>query len=117
MDLTSVANDDLFRRRIDAVERALGREDPAFVKRFRRLQRSEMLHDLTVFALLAVGAVVMTVGLATTAVFATSFGVAAMLAGLLVDVRHRRVERRWPRRAGSGTKRERHETRSGRRIP
>jgi uncharacterized membrane protein HdeD (DUF308 family) len=79
---------------IDEVERVLGREGPAFVKRFRRLQRSETLHVLKGFALLTVGAVVMTVGLATTSVYATSFGVAAMLSGLLLDVGHRRAHRR-----------------------
>jgi hypothetical protein len=41
----------------------------------------------------------MTVGLATTSVFATSLGVAGMLAGCLVDVRHRQVRRRWSREA------------------
>jgi hypothetical protein len=96
-DWTSTANDDLLRRQIDDVELALRREDPAFVRRFRRLQHSETLRVVTIFVFIAVGAVLMTVGLATASVVATSLGVAAMLAGCLVEIRHRRALRRWSR--------------------
>jgi hypothetical protein len=96
-DQTSTANDDLLRQQIDDLERAFQREDPAFVRRFRRLQRCETLHVLTVSFFMSVGAVLMTVGLATASVVATSLGIAAMLAVCLVDVRHRRVLRRWSR--------------------
>lgn len=94
---TSAANDDLLRRQIDDVELAFRREDPAFVRRFRRLQRSETLRVLRVFSFIAVGAVLMTVGLATSSIVASSLGIAAMLTGCLVEIRHRRVFRRWLR--------------------
>ena len=96
-DRTSTANNDLLRRQIEDVELAFRREDPSFVRRFRRLQRSETLRVLTVFSFIAVGAVLMTVGLATSSVVATSLGIAAMLTGCLVEIRHRRVLRRWSR--------------------
>lgn len=84
-------NYDLLSRQIDEVELALRQEDPAFVRRFRRLQRRETVSVLTVFAFLASGAVLITVGLTMASVVTGSSGVIAMLAACLVEHLHQRA--------------------------
>lgn len=70
---------------IDEIERALRAGDPELDKRLRRLQRREAVHVVSVFALLAVGAVLLVVGLAILSPVAWCVGVAAYLAAFVVD--------------------------------
>jgi hypothetical protein len=86
----------MLRQQIDEIERALRREDPALLKRLRRLQRHDTMYALTVFAFLAGGAVLVTVGLATTTAAVFGIGVAAMLTAGVLDHRYRRALRRPP---------------------
>lgn len=63
----------------------------------RRLQRIDTASVLTVFALLATGSVLVTVGAATSTIAAGAAGVLAMAAACLIDRRHQRALRRPPR--------------------
>ena len=83
-------NDDNVTRAINEVERVLANDDPAFVQRVRHLQRSEDVNVLSVFVLLAAGAVLLTVGLATLSWHAFAAGLFALVASVLVDRRHKR---------------------------
>ena len=67
---STVEDADPFRRQIDQVEQALWREDPALMLHVRRLQRIDTATVLTVFALLAAGSVLVTVGAATSTIAA-----------------------------------------------
>ena len=86
-------NDDQVGRAIDEIERALVVEDPAFLHRFRNVQRSEAVNAVAVVVLLVVGAVLLTVGLATSAPIPGSLGVAALIGAVLVDDLHKRTRR------------------------
>jgi hypothetical protein len=81
----------LVRDAIDDVERGLDRDDPDFVHRMRRLRRAELTNTLAVFMLLAVGAVLLTVGLATLSWPAWVAGGLAFLASFAVDHLHHTV--------------------------
>lgn len=94
---SSVANDDPIRLQIDGVERALWREDPAFMLQVRRIRRVDTAHVLTVFVLLAAGSVLVTVGAAASTIVAGGVGLVAMAAACLLDRRRQRVLRRSPR--------------------
>jgi 1,4-dihydroxy-2-naphthoate octaprenyltransferase len=50
---------------IDECERGLDHDDTDFVRRMHRIRRAEMTREIAVFVLLAVGAVLLTVGFAT----------------------------------------------------
>jgi hypothetical protein len=93
----SASNDDPLRRQIYDVEQALWREDPAFMSQVRRLQRVDTAYVLTIYALLAAGSVLFTVGVATSTIVAGGVGVLAMAAACLIDRRHQRALRRSPR--------------------
>jgi hypothetical protein len=84
-------NDDQVNEALGEIERALLAEDPAFAARLRTRCRREAAHVVIVFALLAAGAVLLTVGFATTAVVPWSLGVGALLAAVLLDDHHRRA--------------------------
>lgn len=73
------------------IEQPLRSEDPAFVRRFHATQRAEMATAITVVVLLASGAVLLAVGLATLSWAAWFGGVGALLASVAVDERHKRV--------------------------
>jgi hypothetical protein len=92
----SATSDETLGQQIDEIERALRREDPALLKRVRRLQRRDTMSALTVFALLAGGAVLVTAGLATTTAAVLGIGVAAMLTAGVIDHCYRRALRRPP---------------------
>jgi Protein of unknown function (DUF3040) len=101
-------NDDQVSRRIEELERALAQDaiekvehdlacdDPAFTKRFRALHRAEIATVLTVFVLLAAGAVLLTVGFATRSWPTWIAGVLAFLASFAVDEHHKHALRRTP---------------------
>ena len=83
-------NDEQVNEALGEIERALFAEDPAFAQRVRVAARREAMHVVAVFALLAAGAVLLTVGFATTAVVPWSIGVAALIAAVYIDEhRHR----------------------------
>ena len=79
----------LVRDAIGEIADGLGREDPDFVRRVHRLERAEIMSALAVFLLLAVGAVLMTVGLATLSWPAWAAGGLAFVASFAVDHHHR----------------------------
>ena len=90
-------NDDPVTRAIDEIERALRRDDPAFLHRVQQLQRREMANVLTVLTLLASGAVLLTVGLATVSWPIWGAGLIALVASVLVDEHHKHSLDRLPR--------------------
>jgi hypothetical protein len=101
-------SDDQVSRTIDEIARALRSEDPALVSRFNASQRAEVATAITVVALLASGAVLLTLGLATLSWAAWFGGVGALLASVAVDERHKRVLRRSQgRRRGRPSRRRR----------
>jgi len=67
----------------------VGRE----IDEIRNVQRNEALHAVAVFALLAVGAVLLTVGVATYALLAWLLGAVAFVLAVLVDELHNRTHR------------------------
>jgi hypothetical protein len=84
-------------RQIDDVEAALRRDDPAVSKRLRALEPESPLHVGVVFTLLAIGAVLLTIGVATLSLAVWFAGVAAFAASFLVDRRRQRRHRAPPR--------------------
>lgn len=81
---------------IMAFEKGLAEGDPAFMKRFRALQRAEIATVVTVCLLLASGTVLLTIGLATISWPAWIAGVAAFAASFAIDEHHKRALRRSP---------------------
>ena len=87
----------LIRDQIREIEQDLDHDDPEFVQRIRRLHRAEIVNTLTVSVLLVVGAVAITVGLATLSWPIWGCGVIAFLATFAVDHHyHHTVRRRTP---------------------
>ena len=76
---------------IDDIERALLGEDPTLPERMRALERTDTLNVFVVFSLLATGAVLLTVGLATLSFGVWTTGVAALVMSALVDQGHKRT--------------------------
>ncbi|HEY3142106.1 MAG TPA: DUF3040 domain-containing protein [Acidimicrobiales bacterium] len=89
-------NDDQVRRTIEELEGSLACDDPALLKRFRALRRADIVNVLSVFALIAAGTVLLTVGLATRSWPLWTVGVAAFLTSFVVDEHHKRTLRRNP---------------------
>lgn len=76
---------------IEDVEQGLADDDPAFVKRAHDFYRAETRTVLAVFLLLALGAVLLTVGVATFSWMAWTAGLLAFLASFLVSERHKHL--------------------------
>lgn len=72
------------------IELGLAQDDPDFVRRVRRLQRSDVVHAIAVFLLLAVGAVLLVVGLATQTWATWLAGGSAFLCSFAVDACYQR---------------------------
>jgi Protein of unknown function (DUF3040) len=89
-------NEDQVTQAIDEIKRTLAHDDPAFVQRVRQLRRRDGVTDLSVFVLLAVGAVLLTVGLATLSWPTVVAGLLALVASVLVDEHHKRSLKRVP---------------------
>lgn len=87
-------NHDQVSRTIQEVEQRLAHDDPALMKRFQAVQRAEIATALTVFLLLAGGAVLLTVGFATLSWPTWIAGVLALLASFAVDEHHQHTLRR-----------------------
>lgn len=86
----------LTREAIEEVEHGLAHDDPAFVRRIRRQCRVEMATALSVFVLLATGAVLLTVGLATPSWPTWVAGILAFLASFVANALHERTLQRSP---------------------
>jgi Protein of unknown function (DUF3040) len=86
----------LTREAIEEVEHGLARDDPAFVRRVRNHCRAEMATAMSVFLLLATGAVLMTVGLATPSWPTWLAGILAFLASFGANALHERTLHRSP---------------------
>jgi hypothetical protein len=84
-------DDDQVTQAIEEIEHELRREDPDFVRRIRHLRRWDDLTVLCVFALLAAGAVFLTVGLAAASWPAAAAGLFALVSSVIVD--HHRTRR------------------------
>lgn len=84
-------NDEQVGRVIDDLERTLVVDDPVFVRHFHKVYRCEAINVVVVSSLLAVGAVLLAVGLATAALIPCAIGVAAFVGAVVVDERHKRT--------------------------
>ena len=89
-------NDDKIAQTVDEIERELSHDDPAFVRRVGRLERRDDTIVLSVFALLAAGAVLLIVGLATLSWPTCAAAFVALVSSVAVDERHKRSLRRAP---------------------
>lgn len=89
-------DDDQVERTIMGLEQRLAEGDPAFLKRFRALQRAEIATVISIFVLLACGTVLLTVGLATVSWPAWIAGLAAFAAAFAIDEHHKRALSRSP---------------------
>lgn len=87
-------NDEQVKAAVDEMERALRVEDPGFVRRVHAVRRADSVNCILVFVLLAVGAVLLTVGFATVSLVPWSIGLAALVIAVAVDDHHRRALRR-----------------------
>jgi hypothetical protein len=96
IDRPSATNDNPLHWQIDEIERALWCEDPTFLLHVRRLQRVDTAYVLTVFALLAAGSVLVTIGAATSSSASGCVGAIAMVAACLIDRRRGQTLRRSP---------------------
>ena len=93
-------NEDRFDEQFTALSQALCRDDPAFSERLRRLRHGDARNACAVFALLALGAVLLTAGFATLSLTTWAIGVGALVTACVVDQRHRRSLGRIPRSRG-----------------
>lgn len=76
------------------IEVGLRQDDPEFERRMQQVVRADIGNAVAVFTLLAAGAVLLVVGLATQSAAAWIGGFAALFGSLLVDHHYqRRVER------------------------
>lgn len=87
-------NDREVARSIAAFEKALEVDDPAFLRRVDRLERSDTAHAIVVVAFLALGAVLVTTGLATTSLAVWALGLTMLVVAVVVDLRYQRRLRR-----------------------
>jgi hypothetical protein len=84
-------DDDEISRAIDELEHGLAHDDPAFLQRMNRLPRTEIASVLTVSLLLAIGAVLLTVGFATRSWPSWIAGALTLLASVAADHCHHRT--------------------------
>lgn len=80
---------------IGQIEQALRRDDPAFVRRMRRVQRADRANAVTIVSFLVAAAVLLAIGLATRSWFVWLAGGVVFVAAFAVDEGYRRwVDRR-----------------------
>jgi Protein of unknown function (DUF3040) len=87
-------NDEQVRAAVDEIEQALRVEDPRFVRRVHAVCRNDACTVVTVFLLLAAGAVLLTVGVATVALVPWLLGLASLVTAVAVDDHHKKALRR-----------------------
>lgn len=78
------------------IEQGLVHDDPGFVRHFEALHRSEIATVVTVALLLAIGAVFLTLGFATSSLLPWGVGLVAFLLSFAVDEHHKHILRRNP---------------------
>jgi hypothetical protein len=76
------------------MERALQAEDPGFVRRVHAVRRSDNATCVAVFLLLAAGAVLLTLGVATVSLVPWALGLASHVTAVVVDDHHKKALRR-----------------------
>lgn len=86
-------NDEQVGAVIDAIERELAVDDPAFVRRVHNLRRNDAVNAVVVFLLLTVGAVFLAVTLATKSLVAGAIALAALVGAVVADELHQRTAR------------------------
>jgi Protein of unknown function (DUF3040) len=87
-------NDEQVRAAAAEIERELRVDDPAFVRRVHAVWRADAYVVVTVFLLLAAGAVLLTVGVATVALVPWSLGLASLVGAVIVDHHHKKALRK-----------------------
>lgn len=87
-------NDEQVRAAVEQLERELRVDDPAFVRRVDAVCRADAYAVVTVLLLLAAGAVLLTVGVATMAFVPWSLGLASFVGAVIVDDRHKKALRK-----------------------
>jgi uncharacterized membrane protein len=87
-------DDEQVRAAVAEMEQALATEDPKFVRRVHAVRRADHASCIAVFVLLALGAVLLTVGVATVALVPWALGLAALVTAVIVDDHHKRALRR-----------------------
>ena len=87
-------DDEQVRAEVAEMERALRVEDPRFVRKMHAACRADACAVVTVFILLAAGAVLLTVGVATVALVPWLLGLASLVAAVAVDDHHKKALRR-----------------------
>jgi hypothetical protein len=112
--LEASMNDNQITHAFDEIERALFREDPAFVQRLHRVQRREKTIDLSIFVSLAVGAVLLTVGLATPSWPTLAAASIAFIISAALDAHHKRSLKLAPADGPTAERRARWRLRHGR---
>ena len=78
------------RAAFERIEQRLALEDPELVARVQAVPRGEATNAATIFALLVLSVILLTVGLGTQSATALFAGAAAFLVSFGVDRRHRR---------------------------
>jgi hypothetical protein len=87
-------NDEHVEAEVAEIERALRVEDPHFVRRINATCRADSCVVVTVFLLLAAGAVLLTIGVATVSLVPWLLGLASLVAAVGVDDHHKKALRR-----------------------
>ncbi len=87
-------DDEQVRATVAEMEQALRAEDPSFVRRVQAVRRADNATCVAVFLLLALGAVLLTFGVATVALVPWTLGLASLVTAVLVDDHHKKALRR-----------------------
>ena len=82
--------DDEVRRKIEALEGCLARDDPALLSRFRSVDRGDTVAVVAVFVLVGLGAVLLSAGFAALSWVMWAGGAAGFAAAGVVDAWRRR---------------------------
>jgi len=82
------------RRAFADIEREVMHDDPAFVRRLRRLERGDDAHTATIFGLLVASVVLLALGLATVSWVAWIAGASVFIGVFAFDDRYRRRDGR-----------------------
>ena len=87
-------DDEQVRATVAEMEQALQSEDPGFMRRVHAVRRADNATCVAVFLLLALGAVLLTFGVATVALVPWMLGLASLVTAVLVDDHHKKALRR-----------------------
>jgi hypothetical protein len=87
-------DDEQVKSAVAEMERALQAEDPGFVRRVHAVRRADNANCVAVFLLLAAGAVLLTIGVATVSLVPWTLGLVSLVTAVLVDDHHKKTLRR-----------------------